>query len=272
MLTVVATPIGNMQDLSPRAREALAEADHILAEDTRRAGYLVQNLGIEKKHFISFYEHNEQEKVRRVLERLRAGEKIALISDGGTPLISDPGYRLIKACKEQNLPYTSVPGPCALINALVLAGFPTDSFFFMGFLPIKTAKRKERMQLLQTVQTTVIMYESPYKVNKLLSLLAAYVPDRQCAVVREMTKIHEEVLRGTVKELQERFAEKTWRGEITVIVAKDEKEHKPEGDRYGTDERDSDDNDGESDGYDDECDSSGDGSAGGARDTAVSEA
>ena len=250
MLTVVATPIGNMQDLSPRAREALASADHILAEDTRRAGYLVQNLGIEKKHFISFYEHNEQEKISRVIARLAAGERIALISDGGTPLISDPGYRLIKACKDAGLPYTSVPGPCALINALVLAGFPTDSFFFMGFLPIKTAKRKERMALLQAVQSTTIMYESPYKVNKLLALLAEYVPQRPCAIVREMTKVHEEVIRGTVAELAEKYREKTWKGEITVIVAKDEKEQKPQGDRYGTGDE-CDDGCGDDDGSDD---------------------
>jgi 16S rRNA (cytidine1402-2'-O)-methyltransferase len=261
MLTVVATPIGNMQDLSPRARQALADAEHILAEDTRRAGYLLQNLGIEKKHFISFYEHNEQDKIARVLTRLKNGEKIALISDGGTPLISDPGYRLIQACREHGIAYTAVPGPCALINALVLAGFSTDSFFFMGFLPIKTAKRKERMAMLASVQTTVIMYESPYKVNKLLALLATYVPNRQCAVVREMTKIYEEVIRGTAQELHDRFKEKTWRGEITVIVAKDEKEKQQEGDRYGTgeehrDTRNDDEADGECDDRSDDADGS----------------
>lgn len=220
MLYIVSTPIGNMGDVSTRMRETLAKADYILVEDTRRAGNLFKLLDLPRVEFISYFEHNEEKRIPYILELLGEGKEICLISDGGTPLISDPGYRLIKACYKAGLAYTAVPGPCAVTNALVLSGFPTDSFIFMGFLPQKTSKRKEKLQTVAAVNTTTIFYESPFKIVKLLKTLLKDFADNEVCIIREMTKVYEEVIHGTVSELYERFKDKKFKGEITLVLSK----------------------------------------------------
>lgn len=220
MLNIVATPIGNMGDISSRAIDVIKNSDYILAEDTRRTGYLLKNLGIEKIPFISYYEHNEQKRIPEIIDLLEKGNKISLVSDGGTPLISDPGYRLIRACYKKGIAYSAVPGACAVTNALVLSGFPTDSYIFMGFLPIKTGKRKEKLEIVKAVNTTTIFYESPFKIKKLLKTLINFFPEHECCIIREMTKVYEEVIRGTVTELYDKYQDKKFKGEVTVVLSK----------------------------------------------------
>jgi len=220
MLYIVSTPIGNLDDLSIRARRVLEEADMILAEDTRRSGQLLKLLEIPSKPFISYHDHNEQQRIPQVLDWLREGKNVVLISDAGTPLISDPGFKLVRAAADEKLPYTAVPGACAAINALVLSGFPTDRFLFLGFLPPKGRKRRQRLEAMAASGATTVLYESPFKVGKLLDSVLESTGNRDCVVIREMTKVHEEVIRGTVGELRDRLAGKTLKGEVVVVVSK----------------------------------------------------
>jgi 16S rRNA (cytidine1402-2'-O)-methyltransferase len=199
-LYVVAIPIGNRGDLTPRAIEVLQKVDFVLAEDTRRAGLLLHELGIHKE-LISYFDHNERERTPQILERLKGGATAALISDGGTPLISDPGYRIVVACHAEKIPVTPVPGPSALVAALSVAGLPTDRFFFEGFLPPKGEKRLRRVEAILARDCTTVLYESTHKIERLLEEMVEREPERFIVVCRELTKTHEEILRGTVKEL-----------------------------------------------------------------------
>jgi 16S rRNA (cytidine1402-2'-O)-methyltransferase len=218
-LVVVATPIGNLGDLSPRASRTLCEVDLVLAEDTRHTGRLLAHVGsrVPQK---SLHEHNERDRVDEILERLRAGERIALVSDAGTPAVSDPGYRLVAACVEQGLPVEVVPGPSAMLAALVVSGLPTDRVAFEGFLPRKGGARRRRLEELAREPRTLVLFVSPHRAADDLGDLAdALGEERRAALTRELTKRHEEAWHGSLEELAARLREGPVRGEITLVVA-----------------------------------------------------
>src|SRR3954454_23991903 len=215
-LHVVATPIGNLGDISLRALGTLAAADAVLAEDTRVTKTLLAHYGITTP-LVAYHEHNAEEMRPRVLARLRAGEALALVSDAGTPLVSDPGYKLVEAAAEEGLKVVAVPGASAVLAALVVAGLPTDRFFFEGFLPPRSAARRERMEALKPVPGTLVFFESPRRVAEMLADAAAVLGDRPAAVARELTKFYETVRRGGLAGLAETYAqEDTPKGEIVV--------------------------------------------------------
>lgn len=217
VLRVVATPIGNLGDLSPRAAETLCEADLVLAEDTRHTGRLLAHVGSTVGQW-SLHEHNERERIEQVLSRLADGAMIALVSDAGTPAISDPGYRLVAACVAAGERVEAVPGPSAMLAAVVASGLPTDRLAFDGFLPRKGRARRERLEELAGERRTLVLFASPHRVADDLSDLAeALGADRRAALARELTKRHEEVLHGTLAELAERVAQGV-RGEITLVL------------------------------------------------------
>lgn len=219
-LQVVATPIGNLTDFSPRARDALATADVIAAEDSRHTGALLRAAGIATP-VISLHEHNEVKRVPAVLARLAAGETVALVSDAGMPLISDPGFELVRHVIEAGFEVSAVPGPSAVTTALAVAGLPTDRFCFEGFLPARQRERRERLASLAHEERTLVFFEAPHRVVEMLADLAReFGPERRCAVARELTKVHETIYRGTLTELAARAAtERNFaRGEITLVV------------------------------------------------------
>jgi 16S rRNA (cytidine1402-2'-O)-methyltransferase len=219
-LFVVATPIGNLDDISARARDVLAETDIVAAEDTRRAGQLLTRLGCRKK-LISLHEHNESERVDALTAALTAGQNVALISDAGTPLISDPGYRLLAAARRLELPVSPIPGSCAAIAALSVAGLPSDRFRFEGFLPARTAGRKKRLAALLQCPDTLILYESVHRIRDLLAdLEAVFGPDRPIMVGRELTKLHETLYRGSIAEVRGQLDRDPGadKGEVTVVI------------------------------------------------------
>ena len=222
MLTIVPTPIGNRQDITLRALEALQSADVVAAEDTRHSGMLLQHLGI-KKPFVSLHEHNEAARVEELAERMASGTKIALITDAGMPGISDPGHRLIKSCIERALPVTVLPGPSAVITALVGSGFPTDRFFFGGFLPVKSGRRANEIALAAARSETSIYFESPHRIERTLEALHAACPDRPVCVARELTKTFEEYRRGLPAEVLAHFQKHPPKGEITLVISADGK-------------------------------------------------
>ena len=217
-LVVVATPIGNLGDLSPRAAEALSTVDLVLAEDTRRTGRLLQHVGSQVPQR-SLHEHNERERIGEIVQRLQAGERIALVSDAGTPAVSDPGYRLLAAVAEAGLTIEVVPGPSAALTALVASALPTDRVAFEGFLPRKGTARRERLEELRTERRTMVLFVSPHRADAdLADLAAALGADRPAALTRELTKLHEEVLRAPLGELAERVGRDGVRGEVTLVV------------------------------------------------------
>lgn len=219
-LDVVATPIGNLADLSDRARETLSSADLIAAEDTRHTGALLASLGISRP-MISLHEHNESARAAELLSRIEGGARIALVSDAGTPLLSDPGYELVRRVLERDLDVGVVPGASAITAALAVAGLPTDRFCFEGFLPAQAGERRSRLASLAAEQRTLVLFEAPHRIAACLTDLAsAFGGERRAAVAREMTKLHETVYRGTLSELAARAAqeENFARGEITVVV------------------------------------------------------
>jgi 16S rRNA (cytidine1402-2'-O)-methyltransferase len=217
-LVVVATPIGNLGDLSPRAAEVLRTVDLVLAEDTRRTGKLLAHVGSEVRQ-LSLHEHNERDRADEVVARLEEGQRVALVSDAGTPAVSDPGYRLISAVVEADLRVEAVPGASALLTALVVSGLPTDRVAFEGFLPRRGAARRERLAELATERRTVVLYVSPHRADADLRDLAASLGDeRPAALCRELTKLHEQVLRGGLGALAVRVAEEGVRGELTLVV------------------------------------------------------
>lgn len=201
-LFVVATPIGNRDDLSPRARQILDEADLVAAEDTRHTGRLLSHFGIKTRQ-IALHDHNEEMVVGGLIERLEKGESIALVSDAGTPLISDPGFRLLRAAHEHGIPVTPVPGPSAAIAALSVAGLPTDRFCFEGFLPAKAAARRSRLEALATEPRTIVYFESVHRIGECLKdLVEIFGPERPAFIGRELTKLHEQCLSATLAELK----------------------------------------------------------------------
>ncbi len=228
-LSVVATPIGNLGDLSERAREVLTTADLVLAEDTRHTGRLLAHLGSDVPQ-LSLHEHNEQERIGQLLARLEAGEHLALVSDAGTPTLSDPGYRLLAACADAGVTIVPIPGPSALLAALVVAGLPTDRVAFDGFLPRRGASRRARLAELAREPRTVVLYLSPHRAaTDLRDLAGALGGQRRAALCRELTKLHEEVRRGTLDELASSAATGV-RGEVTLVIAG------ADGDAAGADE------------------------------------
>lgn len=225
VLYVVATPIGNLDDLSIRAREVLAAADWVAAEDTRHSGALLAHLGI-RARLLSLHDHNEAERAPQLLEELRAGKSVALISDAGTPLISDPGYDLVRAAHAAGIRVSPIPGACALVAALSIAGLPTDRFAFEGFLPAKSTARRERLTVLATETRTLVFYESVHRLAESLADMAACIgAGRRAAVARELTKLHEELRPGTLAELVNWAKEDAavGKGEAVVILAGAEK-------------------------------------------------
>jgi 16S rRNA (cytidine1402-2'-O)-methyltransferase len=219
-LFVVATPIGNLDDLSPRAREVLASADVIAAEDTRHTRGLLSRIGVEAR-LIAYHEHNERERVDELLERLASGANVALVSDAGTPLISDPGWRLVHAARAQGIDVVPVPGPSAAIAALCAAGLPTDRFVFEGFLPRTDGARAARLRDLRAERRTLIFYESVHRLTETLAaLIEHFGPDREAVVARELTKIHEQFRSGSLSALAASLgADIPLLGEFVLVVA-----------------------------------------------------
>ena len=218
MLYVVATPIGNLGDLTLRAIEVLKSADVVAAEDTRRSGLLLKHLGI-KKPFISYHEHNEAARTTELVQHLARDENIALITDAGTPGMSDPGLRLIRECVRRGLPFTIIPGPSSILTALLGSGFSTDKFCFRGFLPVKSGQRERELRAAAEREETAIFFESPYRLTKTLSACVHIMPDRQLCVARELTKKFEEFRRGLASELLAHYEAHRPKGEIVLVVS-----------------------------------------------------
>jgi 16S rRNA (cytidine1402-2'-O)-methyltransferase len=218
-LYVIATPLGNLEDLSPRAVRILREVSLVACEDTRRSGRLLAAHGL-KTPTTSFFEHNERWKGARILEALREGHDVALVSDAGTPGISDPGYRLVRDARNEGLPVVPVPGPSATIAALSVSGLPTDRFRFLGFLPARAGARRRALEELREDPDTLVFYESPVRVVAMLEDAVAALGDREAFLCREATKIHEEYRRGRISELLAALRQRERvRGEIVVVVA-----------------------------------------------------
>ena len=218
MLYVVATPIGNLGDITLRAIEVLKLADLIAAEDTRHSGLLLHQLGI-KKPFISYHEHNEAKRTAELVERLAAGENVALITDAGTPGISDPGLRIIRECINREVAFTIVPGPSSIVAALVGSGFSTERFSFRGFVPVKAGQRERELRAAAERHETCVFFESPYRLAKTLAGCMDVIPGRQLCVARELTKKFEEFRRGTAIELLRHYQAHPPKGEIVLVIS-----------------------------------------------------
>ncbi|MFZ8833792.1 MAG: 16S rRNA (cytidine(1402)-2'-O)-methyltransferase [Candidatus Caldipriscus sp.] len=215
-LFVVATPIGNLEDITLRAIRTLKECDFILCEDTRRAKILLKHYGIEKP-LISYFEGNEEKRIPEVIDLLKEGKNIALISDAGTPLISDPGYRLVKRCREEGIDVLPVPGPSAVIAALSVSGLETDRFTFLGFPPQKKGKRRKLLKEIKDFEGSIVFYVSPYDIKEFLEEVLEVLGDRRVCICREMTKFFEEYIYGKLSEVKDKVKEK---GEFVVVVGK----------------------------------------------------
>ncbi len=216
-LYLVATPIGNLEDITLRALRTLRECDRVAAEDTRRTGQLLRNFDISKP-LLSYHKFNEAKRSEQIIESLRAGETIALVSDAGSPGISDPGQRVVSAAVEAGLRVEAVPGACALVGALTASGLPTDEFHFVGFLPRKSGQRRRKLEAFSEIDGTAVVYESPFRISKLLGELQEVFPERTVVVARELTKRFEEFLRGTPAELIAQIGERSLKGEIVVLI------------------------------------------------------
>jgi 16S rRNA (cytidine1402-2'-O)-methyltransferase len=218
VLYVVASPIGNLADITIRALEVLRQVDLIAAEDTRHTSVLLHRYDI-KKPLISLHEHNEARRTAELVDRLRAGANIALLTDSGMPSVSDPGFRLIAACQEAELSLTIIPGPSAVLTALVGSGLPTHRFYFGGFLPVKSGQRSRELTVAISRDCTSIYFESPHRLQKSLAELAVLAPGHPICVARELTKQFETFHRGTTQERKEHFTDHPPRGEITLLIA-----------------------------------------------------
>jgi 16S rRNA (cytidine1402-2'-O)-methyltransferase len=216
-LWLVGTPIGNLGDVSERAARTLGAVDVIACEDTRRTRKLLSHLGVSGRRLVSFNEGNERRQVPFLLDHLRAGRDVAVVSDAGMPGLSDPGYRLVVACAAEDIPVDVVPGPSAAIAALVISGLPAVRFAFEGFLPRKAGERRARLSSLAEDPRTVVVFESPRRLRALLADALATLGDRRAVVVRELTKVHQEVLRGRLSELPSRLADEVL-GEVVVVI------------------------------------------------------
>jgi 16S rRNA (cytidine1402-2'-O)-methyltransferase len=218
MLYVVATPIGNLGDMTFRALEVLKSVDLIAAEDTRHSGMLLKHFEI-KKPLVSYHEHNEAMRTAQLVERLAADENVALITDAGTPALSDPGARLIRACIERGLPLTIIPGPSSILAALVGSGFSTERFYFGGFLPVKSGQRERELRATAERGETTVFFESPYRLTKTLAACTGIMPDRQLCVARELTKKFEEFRHGIAGELLAHYEAHPPKGEIVLVIS-----------------------------------------------------
>jgi 16S rRNA (cytidine1402-2'-O)-methyltransferase len=218
LLTLVPTPIGNLEDITLRAIRVLREADVIAAEDTRHASVLLKHHDISRP-LISLHEHNEAQRAEEIVKRLAAGENIAMLTDAGTPGISDPGFRVVQACIDRGLEFTVLPGPSSILPALVGSGLPLHEFYFGGFLPVKSGRRKNVLEAALGRRETSVFFESPHRIAKSLAVLAELAPDRQVCVARELSKKFEEYRRGTAAELSARAEKQPPRGEICLLVA-----------------------------------------------------
>jgi 16S rRNA (cytidine1402-2'-O)-methyltransferase len=218
LLTLVPTPVGNLEDITLRALRILREADLIAAEDTRHASVLLKHHGINRP-LLSLHEHNEAQRAEELAKRLAAGENIALLTDAGTPGISDPGFRVVRACLERGLEFTVLPGPSSILPALVGSGLPLHEFYFGGFLPVKSGRRKNVLEEALDRRETSIFFESPHRIAKSLAVLAELAPDRQVCVARELSKKFEEYWRGPAAELSDRAEKSPPRGEICLLIS-----------------------------------------------------
>ncbi|MFQ5928979.1 MAG: 16S rRNA (cytidine(1402)-2'-O)-methyltransferase [Acidobacteriota bacterium] len=216
-LFVVATPLGNLEDLSPRAARILAEADLIACEDTRRTRKLLNYFSIQTPS-TSYHEHNERSKTSKLIALLRQGKQIALVSDAGTPLLSDPGYRLVHACREEKIPVHPVPGPSAAITALSVSGLPTDRFFFVGFLSRRAALQGRQLQEISQLDSTLLLYLSPHGLLPTLRRILEVLGNRRVFLIREMTKVHESHYFGRLQEILKALEKETPRGEYTLVI------------------------------------------------------
>jgi 16S rRNA (cytidine1402-2'-O)-methyltransferase len=217
-LYLVATPIGNLADITHRALQILRDVDLIACEDTRHTRKLLQHYGIDTKT-ISYHEHNEQQRAGELIELIKQGSDVAIVSDAGTPSISDPGFRLVRAAVEQNIGIVPLPGPSALISALIAAGLPTDQFFFGGFLPARSSARRARFDELRSIPGTLIFYEAPHRLATSLRDAHEILGEREAVVARELTKLHEEIRRGRLSELAEHYSSSEQpRGEIVLLI------------------------------------------------------
>jgi 16S rRNA (cytidine1402-2'-O)-methyltransferase len=217
-LYIVSTPIGNMEDITLRALRILKEVDLIAAEDTRRTGLLLKHFGIQAP-LTSYFEGNELKKREFILAKLNEGKNVALVSDAGTPGVSDPGFRLIQLAIENHLPIIPIPGSSAVITALSVSGLPTDAFLFKGFLPHKSKKRRDLLRELENVRETLILYESPHRILETLSDILEILGDREIVLTRELTKVYEEIIRGKVSEILNQVGDRTLKGEITLVIS-----------------------------------------------------
>lgn len=217
-LVLVGTPIGNLEDMSPRGVRALEEADVIACEDTRRTRKLLTHFGISGRELVVYNEANERDQAQRLVERVARGDRVALVSDAGMPGLADPGYRLVTACVDRQLTIEVVPGPSAAITALVVSGLPTDRFAYEGFLPRKRTDRKRRIAELADEPRTIVLFESPHRVIESLDDLLEGLGDRRAALARELTKLYEETMRATLRELRDAVAERGPRGEIVIVI------------------------------------------------------
>lgn len=225
-LYIVSTPVGNREDITLRALRILGEVDLIAAEDTRNTGLLLKYHRIQKA-LTSYFEGNEKVKKEGLLAKLREGRRIALVSDAGTPGISDPGFHLIRSAVEAEIPVIPIPGPSAVITALSISGLPTDSFLFKGFLPHKSKKRRDLLRELVDFRETLVFYESPHRISETLKDIHEIFRDREMVLTRELTKVYEEVFRGTVSEIQKRIGERKLKGEITLVISGKIKRREP---------------------------------------------
>ncbi len=216
-LFIVPTPIGNLEDITIRSLKVLEQVDLIIAEDTRKSGHLLKHYKIATR-LRSHHKFNEHHIVSQIVEKIKSGENVALVTDAGTPSISDPGYLLIRTCLENNIEVECLPGPTAFVPALVSSGLPNDKFCFEGFLNVKKG-RKKRLKELTNETRTIVFYESPHRLLTTLNQFVEYFgPDRKASISRELTKIHEETIRGSLSELAEHFSKKTVKGEIVIVL------------------------------------------------------
>ena len=216
-LYLVATPIGNLSDITPRALKVLSEVDFVAAEDTRNSGKLLAYFQISKP-MVSYFEHNKRQRGEYIVSRIEAGESCALITDAGTPAISDPGEDIVKLCAERNVPVTSIPGPCAVITALTLSALPTGRFVFDGFLSTAKSERREHLESLKSETRTIILYEAPHKLKATLADLLAVLGNRKISLCRELTKINEEIFRTDIEVAVKHYGENAPRGEYVLII------------------------------------------------------
>jgi 16S rRNA (cytidine1402-2'-O)-methyltransferase len=217
-LYLVATPIGNLEDVTRRALRVLAEADVVACEDTRHTRRLLEHFGIGART-VSYHEHNERERAEELARLIEGGASVALVSDAGTPGINDPGYRLVRACAERGLRVVPIPGPAAFVAALTASGLPTDEFYFGGFLPARTHARRQRLEAVQSLRATLVFYETPHRIAQALSDAREVLGEREAVVARELTKLHEEIVRGRLSELAARFSDEgAARGEMVLLI------------------------------------------------------